>query len=70
MKATKLSLPILLIAAVMVLAFMLGSTSVVKGDPPALMAVRMDEWVAIHTANTLLLDQGPLNVYLPVILEH
>jgi len=69
MNATKHSFIILPFVAALVLTFMLGRTSIAREGPSAPLAMSMAEWVAVQTANSLLLDQGPVSVYLPVLLD-
>jgi len=69
MNANKRSLLILLIVVAMVLAFLLGTISVTGSIPSAPEAVTLTQWAAIRAANSLLLDQGPVGVYLPHVLQ-
>jgi hypothetical protein len=59
---------ILLIVAAMILAFLVGTATVTGSVPSAPRAVTPAQWAAIEVANSLLLDQGPVGVYLPVVL--
>ncbi len=70
MNTHKRSLLILLIVVAMVLAFLLGTVSVTGSVPPSIEAVTPTQWAALHTANSLLLDQGPVGTYLPVVLRY
>jgi hypothetical protein len=69
MNARKRWLIILLVVVAVVLAFMLGTASVTGSVPSAPQAVTPAQWAAIEAANSLLLDQGPVGVYLPVVLR-
>jgi len=70
MNARKRSLIILLIVVAMVLAFLLGTVSVTGSVPSSLEAVTPAQWAALKAANSLLLDQGPVGIYLPVVLRY
>ncbi|MFN2243941.1 MAG: hypothetical protein ACK2U2_16730 [Anaerolineae bacterium] len=69
MNARKRWLTILLIVVAMALAFLVGTATVTGTVPSAPQAVTPAQWAAIETANSLLLDQGPVGVYLPVVLR-
>ncbi len=70
MNASKRSLIILLIVVAMVLAFLLGTVSVTGSVPAAPEALTPAQWAALQAANWLLLDQGPVGTYLPVVLRY
>ncbi len=70
MNASKRSLLILLIVAAMLLAFLLGTVSVAGIVPSAPEALTPAEWAALQAATWLLLDQGPVGTYLPVVLRY
>lgn len=67
MKHTGRFLTILLVVVAVVLAFMLGTAT--GSVPSAPQAVTPAQWAAVEVANSLLLDQGPAGVYLPVVLR-
>jgi hypothetical protein len=69
MNASKLSLPILLIVLAMVSAFVLGTVSVTGSVPAAPKALSPGQWAPLQVANSLLLDQGPVGTYLPVVIR-
>ena len=69
MNTRKRSLIILLIVVAMVSAFLLGTLSVTGSGPSAFEAVTPIEWAKVQPANSLLLDQGPVGTYLPVVLR-
>ena len=69
MNARQRSLIILLIVVAMVLAFLLGTASVGGSAPSVVEAVSLPQWAILHTANSLLLDQGSVGVYLPLVLQ-
>jgi hypothetical protein len=69
MNAHKRWLIILLVVVAVVLVFMLGTGSVTGSVPSAPQAVTPTQWAAIEAANSLLLDQGPVGVYLPAVLR-
>jgi hypothetical protein len=54
----------------MVLAFLVGTTTVTSAVPCAPQAVTSAEWIAIQASISLLLDQGAGSIYLPVVLRH
>jgi hypothetical protein len=70
MNETKRTLTILLIVAAMVLAFLAGTATVSGSVPSAPRAVTLAQWAAIQASNSLLLDQGPMSIYLPVVRRH
>ncbi len=70
MNTHKRSLLILLIVVAMVLAFLLGTVSVTSSVPSSIEAVTPTQWAALQAANSLLLDQGPVGTYLPVVLRY
>jgi hypothetical protein len=69
MNGRKRSLLTLLIVVAMVLAFLLGTVSVTGSVPSAPEAVTPSQWAAVQAANSLLLDQGPVGTYLPLVLR-
>lgn len=69
MNDSKRYLTILLIVVAMVLAFLAGTTTASSSLPSTPQAVTLPQWAAIQTSNALLLDQGPVSVYLPVVLR-
>ncbi len=69
MNVSKRSLLILLIVVATVLAFLLGTVSVTGSVPSSLEVVTPAQWAALQAANSLLLDQGPVGTYLPVVLR-
>ncbi|MFN2289869.1 MAG: hypothetical protein ACK2UC_01640 [Anaerolineae bacterium] len=70
MNLMKRALTILLIVAIMVLAFWAGTTVASGSDAAAPQALTPAQWAAVQAANSLLLDQGPTSIYLPVVLRH
>jgi len=69
MNTRKRSLIIVLIVVAMILAFLLGTVSVTGSVPSALEVLAPAQWAALEAANSLLLDQGPVGTYLPIILR-
>lgn len=71
MNARKRSLIILLIVAATLLALLAGTISVTGSVPsaPQAVTVTLTQWSAIQAADSLLLDQGPVGIYLPVVLR-
>jgi hypothetical protein len=69
MNRRRRSLTILLVVVVTILAFLIGTISATSSVPSAPQAVTPAEWAAIQVSNSLLLDQGPASIYLPVVLR-
>jgi len=70
MNRTRHTLIILLIVVGLVLAFLAGTATATVGAPAAVEALRPSQWAAVQTSNALLLDQGPVGTYLPVVLQN
>ena len=64
------NLTILLIVAGLVLAFLAGTATATVGAPATVEALTPGQWAAVQAANALLLDQGPLSAYLPMVLRN
>jgi hypothetical protein len=69
MNATKYAATILLLVAAMLLALGAETLSAAGITPAAVEALTPGEWAAVQAANALLLDEGPVTVYLPVVLQ-
>ena len=63
------SLTILLIVVSLVQAFLAGTVTATVGAPEAVEALAPGQWAAVQASNALLLDRGPVSVYLPVVLR-
>ena len=63
-------LTILLIVAGLVLAFLGGTLTATGGAPAAVQALTPHQWAAVQASNALLLEQGLVSVYLPVVLRN
>jgi len=70
MKQTGHTLTILLIVAGLVLAFLAGTATATVSAPAAVEALTPDQWAALQASNALLLDQGPVSVYMPLVLRN
>lgn len=70
MSQTRRTLTILLIVAGLVLAFLAGTATATVGAPAAVEALTPGQWAAVQASNALLLDQGPVGMYLPVVLRN
>ena len=70
MKETGRTLTILLIVAALVLAFLAGTATATVSAPAAVEALTPDQWAALQASNALLLDQGPVSLYLPLVLRN
>lgn len=70
MNGTMRGFTISLIVVALVGAFLLGTTTATSTGPAAPQALTPAEWAAVQASNSLLLDQGPFNTYLPVVLRH
>ena len=70
MKQTGHTLTILLIVAGLVLAFLAGTATVTGSAPAAVQALTPGQWAALQASNALLLDQGPVSLYLPLVLRN
>ena len=70
MKETRHTLTILLIVAGLVLAFLAGTATATGSAPAAVEALTPGQWAAVQASNALLLDQGPVSVYLPLVLRN
>ena len=70
MKETRHTLTILLIVAGLVLAFLAGTATATGGAPEAVQALTPGQQAALQASNALLLDQGPVSVYLPLVLRN
>ncbi|MEJ2735921.1 MAG: hypothetical protein P8189_20540 [Anaerolineae bacterium] len=70
MKETRRTLTILLIVAGMVLAFLAGTATATGSAPAAIQALTPGQQAALQASHALLLDQGPGNVYLPLVLRN
>ena len=69
MNQTGRTLTILLIVVGLVLAFLVGTVTATVGAPAAVEALTRGQWAAVQSSNALLLDQGPVSVYLPLVLR-
>jgi hypothetical protein len=69
MNATKYAFTILLLVVAMVLAFLAGTATAEGIKPSAAEALTPGQWAAVQAANALLLDEGPVTVYLPIVLR-
>jgi hypothetical protein len=63
------ALAILLIVAIMVVTFWAGTTAASGSDLAPAQALTPAQWAAVQASNSLLLDQGPASIYLPVVLR-
>lgn len=70
MNGTLRALTILLIAVAMAVAFLAGAATVTRSAPAVPQALTPAQWAAVQASNSLLLDEGPASVYLPVVLRH
>jgi hypothetical protein len=70
MSQTRRTLTILLIVVGLVLAFLAGTVTATVGAPEAIQALTPGQWAAVQSSNALLLDQGPVSAYLPVLLRN
>jgi hypothetical protein len=70
MKETRRTLTILLIVAGLVLAFLAGTATATGSAPAAVEALTPGQWAAVQASNALLLEQGPVSVYLPLVLRN
>ena len=70
MNQTGRTLTILLLVVGLVLAFLAGTATATVGGPAAIEALTPGQWAAVQASNSLLLDQGPVGVYFPVVLRN
>jgi hypothetical protein len=70
MKETRRSLTILLIVAGLVLAFLAGTLTATGSVPAVIQALTPGQLAALQASNALLLEQGPVSVYLPLVLQN
>ena len=70
MNQTGRTLTILLIVAGLVLAFLAGTVTATVGAPAAVQALTPGQLAALQASNALLLEQGPVGTYLPVVLRN
>jgi hypothetical protein len=70
MKETRRTLTILLIVAGLVLAFLAGTVTATGSAPAAVQALTPGQLAALQASNALLLDQGPVSVYMPLVLRN
>jgi hypothetical protein len=70
MNGTLRALTIFLIVIAVVVAFLAGAATVTGHAPAAPQALTLAQWAAVQASNSLLLDQGPLSTYLPIVLRH
>jgi hypothetical protein len=69
MNRTGRTLTILLVVVGLVLAFLAGTVTATVGAPAAIEALPPGQWAAVQASNVLLLDQGPVSAYLPLVLR-
>jgi hypothetical protein len=67
---TRRTLTILLIVAGLALAFLAGTATATGSAPAAVQVLTPGQWAALQASNALLLDQGPVSLYLPLVLRH
>ncbi|NIV31872.1 MAG: hypothetical protein GWN58_21020, partial [Anaerolineae bacterium] len=59
-----------LIVAGLVLAFLAGTLTASGSAPAAVEAMTLSQLAALQASNALLLDQGPVSAYLPLVLRN
>ena len=69
MKDARRTLTILLVVAGLVLAFLAGTATATGSAPVAVRALTPSQWAALQASNALLLEQGPVSAYLPLVLR-
>ena len=69
MRDTRRTLTILLIVVGLVLAFLAGTVTATGSAPATVQALTPSQWAAVQASNALLLDQGPVSAYLPILLR-
>jgi hypothetical protein len=60
----------LLVVAGLVLAFLAGAATTTGSAPAAIEALTLGQWAAVQASNAVLLDHGPVSVYLPLVLRN
>ena len=70
MKNTRRTLTILLIVAGLVLAFLAGTLTATGSAPAVVEAMTLSQLAALQASNALLLEQGPVGAYLPLMLRN
>ena len=70
MNQTGRTLTILLIVVGLVLAFLAGTVTASVSAPAAIQALTPGQLAALQASNALLLEQGPVSAYLPLVLRN